>query len=169
LSVCIVVRPASTEDLGLLSEHLHLWGPPDYHERKLREQCTGKVAWLIAWYDGLPAGHLQIGWSGTDRPELLPHLGDCPHISRVGVRADMRSQGIGSALLEAAEGLIRLRGYTRVGLGVGIENMGARRLYERLGYRDAHLGTYTIRWHRYQGRAISEQVEEVCRYLWKEL
>ena len=169
MTVPIAVRPASTEDLCLLNEHLHLWGPPDYHRRKLTEQRTGEIVWLIAWSDDLPVGHLQIGWSGTDRPELRAHLGDCPHISRVGVRADMRSQGIGSALVEAAEDLIRMRGYTRVGLGVGIDNVRARRLYERLGYSDIGLGAYTISWYQYEGSDIRERIEEVCQYLWKEL
>jgi GNAT superfamily N-acetyltransferase len=156
-------------DLALLNEHLHLWGPPDYHERKIREQLSGEVFWLIAWRDDLPVGHLQIGWSGAERPEFEAHLGDCPHVSRVGVRAEMRSQGIGSALIEAAEDIIRKRGYSRVGLGVGVDNVRARQLYQRLGYGDCGHGTYTVSWTQYDGNETRGRVEEVCIYLWKEL
>ena len=169
MPVPAVVRPASTEDLALLNEHLHLWGPPDYHERKLGEQRSGEMLWLIAWHDGLPVGHLQIGWSGTERPEMQAHLGNCPHVSRVGVRADMRSQGIGSSLIEGAEDIIRKRGYSKVGLGVGIENVRARQLYQRLGYRHSGHRTYTICWYQYDGNESPERVEEVCVYLLKDL
>jgi GNAT superfamily N-acetyltransferase len=164
-----VVRPASMRDLALLNEHLHLWGPLDYHERKIEEQLSGGVLWLIAWRDGLPVGHLQIGWSGAERPEMASHLGDCPHVSRVGVRAEMRSQGIGSAMIEAAEDIIRKRGYGRVGLAVAIDNDRARRLYQRLGYRGCGHGTYTVSWYQYDGNEPRERVEEVCIYLWKDL
>jgi ribosomal protein S18 acetylase RimI-like enzyme len=55
------------------------------------------------------------------------------------VLQERRNQGVGTALLLEAENLVRERGQSHVSLGVGVDNPNARRLYERLGYRDAGL------------------------------
>lgn len=44
-----------------------------------------------------------------------------------------RGRGVGGRLMEAAEELARHRG--RIACAVGLDNPGARRLYERRGYR----------------------------------
>ncbi len=43
-------------------------------------------------------------------------------------------EAVGTCLMRKAEGLARLRGVPRLGLGVGVENPPAAALYERLGY-----------------------------------
>jgi ribosomal protein S18 acetylase RimI-like enzyme len=48
---------------------------------------------------------------------------------------ERRSRGIGTALMTAAERLVRSRGYGAIVLGVEDSNPRARRLYERHGYR----------------------------------
>jgi ribosomal protein S18 acetylase RimI-like enzyme len=63
-----------------------------------------------------------------------------PEIGDVWVVPDRRGQGIGSELTRAAERLAAARGHERISLSVSLEkNPGARRLYERLGYRDAGI------------------------------
>ena len=47
---------------------------------------------------------------------------------------ELRSRGVGTALMAAAEELVCSRGYGAIVLGVEDSNPGARRLYERLGY-----------------------------------
>jgi ribosomal-protein-alanine acetyltransferase len=53
----------------------------------------------------------------------------------IAVAADARGQGIGEALLEAAERAASRRGCARLRLEVRVDNAGAQRLYERRGYR----------------------------------
>ncbi len=51
------------------------------------------------------------------------------------VRSTYRGAGIGSHLLQTAEADLNQRGFQRVCLNVGRDNLDARRLYERMGYR----------------------------------
>jgi GNAT superfamily N-acetyltransferase len=165
----MVIKPATLEDLPHLNQHLRLWGPPDYHERQIRGQADGGRLWLIAWRDGRPVGHLALNWAGASRPEIRAYVRDCPHLSAIGVQETLRSQGIGRALIEAAERRVLEQGYPRVGLGVSIDNIRARALYERLGYQDWGHGLYMIQWDSYDEQGNKEPVEERCIYLVKEL
>jgi mycothiol synthase len=56
-------------------------------------------------------------------------------ISEIEVAEQHRSKGYGSAMLRAAEPALVARGVRRCGLHVFGDNIGARRLYRRLGYR----------------------------------
>lgn len=47
-----------------------------------------------------------------------------------------RGRGVAAALVGAQLGWARAEGFRRVGLMVNVENVTARRLYERLGFRD---------------------------------
>lgn len=62
----------------------------------------------------------------------------------VAVREGRRGEGIGARLLHALEGLARERGFERLSLSVDTENP-ARRLYERLGYRQISLDDDGVR------------------------
>jgi GNAT superfamily N-acetyltransferase len=78
-----------------------------------------------AWYRLFPAEDPGWGFVATDVPELS-----------IGVAAEARGRGVGSALLDALLTLARERGYRAVSLSVDRRNP-ARRLYERKGFRDA--------------------------------
>ncbi|WP_406735695.1 GNAT family N-acetyltransferase [Thioclava sp. GXIMD4215] len=56
-------------------------------------------------------------------------------VDGLSVRADQRSRGIGAALITAVCTEARRRGYVQLRLDVVKENMRARALYERLGFR----------------------------------
>jgi ribosomal protein S18 acetylase RimI-like enzyme len=73
-----------------------------------------------------PDGVMQAGCKG----ELAFRSA---HVSELWVHEDLRGQGIGAALLARAEAFAVERGCTRLHLET--RNEGARRLYERLGYR----------------------------------
>jgi RimJ/RimL family protein N-acetyltransferase len=55
-------------------------------------------------------------------------------------------RGSGTALVQAGEDTARRLGHRRLALGVGVDNPGARRLYERLGYADCGNGTIVGTW-----------------------
>jgi GNAT superfamily N-acetyltransferase len=89
--------------------------------------------YLVAWDGDEPVGHAHVAWERT-------RLG-VPEIGDVWVLPERRGEGIGSDLTRAAERLAAARGHDRISLSVSLEqNPGARRLYERLGYRDVGLG-----------------------------
>ena len=61
------------------------------------------------------------------------------HISDLYVEESCRREGVGRALVEAALALARARGLECVTLEVETDNAGARRLYEKLGFRGESL------------------------------
>jgi len=79
-----------------------------------------------------------------------------------------RRRGIATALTAAAEREAAAQGHARISLGHSIANDAARRLYERLGYRNAGLdpervqGTVLMR-----GRRV--EVDDTLIHLVKDL
>ena len=93
--------------------------------------------YLVAWDGTEPVGHVNVGWS---RSKLgAPALGD------MFVLPDRRSRGVGTALAHGAERLIASRGHSRLTLSVAETNLGARRLYERLGFEPADVPHERVR------------------------
>ena len=93
----------------------------------------------------------------------MPELG---HLEVVG---PLWGRGIGTALIRAAEATARRFGHNRLLLGVGVDNPGARRLYERLGYVDWGHGTIVGTWleRDHDGRPVT--LSETCHVLVKRL
>jgi GNAT superfamily N-acetyltransferase len=87
--------------------------------------------YLVAWDRGVPIGHVHIAWSDTELG--LPELQD------MYVLPERRSEGIGGALVAAAEHVAVDRGHDHCSLSVGEGNRRARSLYERLGYAPAQV------------------------------
>lgn len=67
---------------------------------------------------------------------LIDHVRfeDASEIGQLSTDPVLQRQGLGSILIEAAEFRIRGRGHQWSILGVEVENVRARKLYERLGY-----------------------------------
>jgi ribosomal protein S18 acetylase RimI-like enzyme len=80
-----------------------------------------------AWYRLFPPDDPACGFVASDVPELS-----------IGVRDGARGRGVGGALLEALLSAAREQGYRAVSLSVDRQNP-ARRLYERVGFRDAGI------------------------------
>jgi ribosomal protein S18 acetylase RimI-like enzyme len=114
----IAVRPLTDAELPLADGRLPL--------HRLGQK--GERTYLVAWESGDPIGHAHIAWKGR---------GDIPEIQDAFVLPDRRGEGIGSALTAAAEREAAARGHRQIGLTVSLANVGARRLYERLGYADS--------------------------------
>jgi GNAT superfamily N-acetyltransferase len=88
----------------------------------------------------------------TDRGEVVgvcqvmvfPHFqhtgGWCCELESVHVRADYRSQGVGTQLLEAAEALARREGCYRMQLTSRNVRLDAHRFYERQGFEATSQG-----------------------------
>ena len=65
------------------------------------------------------------------------------HVEVLAVEAAARRRGVGQALMTAAEGWARSRGYRRITLNVFAQNECARQFYDRLGYQPE-----TVHYHR---------------------
>jgi ribosomal protein S18 acetylase RimI-like enzyme len=165
------VRPLVDDELAPVQKAL----PPEHpeaHVRRLASQRSGRVTYLIAWLDGRPVGHVLLRWGGTTNSEVVWLLGGPerhPYIEALLVHHDYRSRTVGSQLLQEAERLARERGHRRIGLSVAVENVRARALYERLGYRDAEVGEFASTWSYIDETGIEVIESETCCYLIKEL
>jgi ribosomal protein S18 acetylase RimI-like enzyme len=78
-------------------------------------------------------------------------------------------QGIGAALIRAAEGTARRLGHDRISLTVGRDNPDARRLYERLGYVDWARGPVVGTWQEPGHDGMPVTLSLVCDVLVKNL
>jgi GNAT superfamily N-acetyltransferase len=116
------------------------------HLLRFRRQQEGRSTYLLAWLGGIPVAHLDILWEGSDLESVREHLPDCPEMNAIVVASDYRSKGIGSELIHAAEAMVKDRGFRKACIGVATDNPRARKLYERLGYRDWGHGIVEESW-----------------------
>ena len=91
---------------------------------------------LVAEVDGEVVGMCQL--------IVFRHVqhrgGRCAELESVHVRADLRSTGIGGALLEAAVEAARAAGCYRVQLSSNVARADAHRFYGRHGFAPTHVG-----------------------------
>lgn len=116
-----------SSDLPLLEKWLAA-GPPRKHQKRIEGQRAAAMAYLIAWAGKRPVGHVLIRWGGSKTKYIAARVRKCPDLEDLRIDPDFRRQGIGSALMRAAERLVRGRGFKRVGLSVGVRNETARAL-----------------------------------------
>ena len=166
----VEIRPIVEAEIALL-ETCFPEGGSAKHAERLSHQQRGEVVYLVAWHQGKPVGHVLLKWSGSQDQQVVRQLkAACPDVEDLFVLAGLRSQGIGRQLLEAAEQLVSQQGFTMIGLSVGAEtNDPARRLYERLGYQDAHFGEYAETGEYLDEKGQHHVWKEVCIYLIKGL
>ena len=88
---------------------------------------------LVAELDGAVVGHLVLTFERMG-PYIRDDMRDYAHIADLYVRAALRSQGIGTALINEAERLAIARGMKRILLGVVHGNTNAESAYRRQGY-----------------------------------
>lgn len=92
------------------------------------------LAWL-AFSAGEPVG-VCVGFGGFSTFRAMPLL----NIHDLAVLPAVRGQGIGRALLAAAEAHARATGCCKLTLEVQEDNAPARALYARFGFRDVTYG-----------------------------
>ncbi len=108
------------------------WSGDTVHDQ-FRSVAAGRRLVLVAEYEGYAVGTVALEWNS---PHYRTAGGQhSAHISNLVVRPAHQRQGIGRALVEAAEAAADSRGYSVVTIGVDQPNRYARRLYERWGYQ----------------------------------
>lgn len=161
----IDIRRCRAVDVDVLELAMPSWGLSRFHERRFEQQESGASVYLIAWDGPQPVGHLNLRWSPGD-PAPAALLPECAEVNALGVwPAERRNQGIGSMLLDEAEGRAAAAGRTLIGLAVEQGNHGARRLYERRGYRDWGQGLVASTWTWIDHDGREQLVEELDAYL----
>lgn len=117
-------------------------------QRALRRGTGGSVQCLAATVAGVPVGKAVVdfgpcaGRSGIE----FPPAGAL--IAELEVHPGFRGRGIGTRMVRAAEEVIARRGRSEARIAVDDDNLAARRLYERLGYRpvDSRRAEWVERW-----------------------
>lgn len=110
----------------------------EWFDRGMHEAWNRRSLFLIAQVEGEPVGYVIAG--PTNDP-WRPHPDDprtaqkVAEIYELHVKPSRRRQGVGSALVAAAERELTLQGYSYVTLGRLGRNMAAAQLYARRGYR----------------------------------
>jgi ribosomal protein S18 acetylase RimI-like enzyme len=134
LASLVIIRHATADDLPALE-----WGGELIHFRRIfadayRLMQSGEV---MMWVVDLPGigviGQLFVHLYGHEKEKNngRPHA----YVYGFRVQSIYRNLGIGSRLLQTAESELAHNGFCRVTLNVARDNDGARRLYERFGYR----------------------------------
>jgi GNAT superfamily N-acetyltransferase len=162
----VEIRPGTAADLPTLMEAL---GERHWFADRLARQLRGGGVVLVAWLDGRPVGDVYLDCEPAAEPEVRRHLPGVPTLDHLEVLGPLWGRGIGTALVRAAEDTARQLGYERLALGVGLENLRARRLYERLGYADWGHGTVVGAWVEHPDHGPPVPVSEVCDMLVKRL
>lgn len=99
----------------------------------LSEQAAGNIVFAAAWRDQQLLGTVVLDFRSDNAPELK-HLY---------VHEAFRGAGAGTAMCRWIETRAAKQGFDKLYLGVGINNPGARRLYQRLGFSPAGRTTTT--------------------------
>ena len=136
----LVIRPMRPSE----REHVERVVWPWLLERRIQAHDAGQITFLVGWLGDEPVCHVLVRW-WTDDPRHA-HLPRVPFVEHLGVVEQWRNQGCGWRLMDAAEALARSRGHERVILAVALDNHGARRLYERRGYRDLGFEPQLLSW-----------------------
>jgi len=126
------IRPAEPHELDAIIAAEESPATREHHRERWAQQLRGEAVYLLARENGRVVGHTMLrrhSWyaevqAGPDPAEI-----NALHVYEQG-------RGVGTAIIAAAEQLARDWGYSAIGLGVGPDNPRARRLYERLGYRE---------------------------------
>ncbi|WP_151481019.1 GNAT family N-acetyltransferase [Streptomyces albicerus] len=156
------------EDIAVLEQFLPSHSVDGSHGARFARQEAGDSTYLIPWSDGRPVGHAEVRWTGCAAPEVRAAQPGCPELNGLFVWPEsLRSRGIGTALVRAAEELAIARGTGLMGLGVGDDNPRAAALYARLGYRPAV--TYVDRWAYLDLDGERQECADPCVFLVKPL
>lgn len=80
---------------------------------------------------------LGVLWRGlrVESQLIKPPQESCLYVAHVGVTPTLQGKGIGTRLLRYAEDEARAQGIPHLSLDVSVQNPGAQRLYERLGFQ----------------------------------
>jgi GNAT superfamily N-acetyltransferase len=130
------IRSGDLDDAERIAQLLHDFnteyddptpGPRDLARRIRQLLEAGEISVLLAGAEAQGLALLRF------RPSLWKEALDC-YLEELYVVPDLRGQGIGRALMEAAIELARIQGAYYMYVGTSEDDMAARALYESFGF-----------------------------------
>ena len=146
----LILHAIKEDDLDEIAAAFHSIGwdkPRSLYENYLLQQSQGTRSVIIARENGKFCGYVTIKWL-SDYSNFKQQ--NIPEVVDLNVLPTFRNKGIGSKLIKACETMAAERGYTNIGLGVGmtVDYGHAQRLYVQLGYIPDGCGI------NYKGQAL---------------
>jgi ribosomal protein S18 acetylase RimI-like enzyme len=163
LDMVVSLRPATADDLPKLEWYGQYQHFRNLFRRAFREQQTGRRLILLAIVNDFPIGQIFIQYHTRRAHARAPRA----YFYSFRVMEMFRGQGIGTWLLQEAEAIVSDRGLQWATIAAAKENVAARRLYERLGYRI--IGEDAGHWSYIDHRGRTCKVDEPCWLLEKKL
>jgi GNAT superfamily N-acetyltransferase len=160
------IRPATDADLAALVAAV---GQRRFFSEHLARQEAGGGVLLVAWLDGRPVGDVFLDLGPATEAPVRRHLPGVPILIHLEVLGPFQRRGIGTALIHAGEDTARRLGHQQLAMGVGLDNHGARRLYERLSYTDWGHGTVVASWQEHDDAGAAVTVTETINMLVRRL
>lgn len=135
------LRQHDCEEIVRNNKQLGWHKPASLYDNYLEEIASGRRAAFVGLMSEAIAGYLTIRWESAYRRFREDGI---PEISDFNVFPSFRRLGVGTALMDAAEGLVATRSTTcGIGFGLGPNYGAAQRLYVLRGYvPDAHGAQY---------------------------
>lgn len=165
LEIC----PCKKSDLELLEQSMPSGGNSRFHEKRFQNQEEKGDLYLIAWLGDEPVGGVLITFNGPAE-DLVRNKGyKDPVLTGLFVKNEYRGHGIATQLIERSEGIIFEKGFKQSCLAVGVANTPAKKLYEKLGYKDWGKGEYEISWDAINEKGETIKQDELCMLLYKDL
>ncbi|MFG2737780.1 GNAT family N-acetyltransferase [Streptomyces harbinensis] len=127
---CTVVVPVSVRDLLPTDLPACTWADTPTHLRQVERELARAAAGEADYLAVCPPSGLPVAIGGID----YRTSGTAGTLWQLAVLPALRSQGLGTLLIRAAEQRISRRGLLRAELAVEEDNHRARALHERLGY-----------------------------------
>jgi ribosomal protein S18 acetylase RimI-like enzyme len=144
----INIKRISSKSLVKIEEHLN-FDPNTFskHKDRLGMQISGTCDYFIIYYKSIPVGHAFMKWTGIEKTVIPQKPEKCPDLEDLFVIPKLRSQGLGSLMIEYCIKLAREKGFKKIGLGVAIENVKAQKLYESFNFVDSGILPYKEIWY----------------------
>lgn len=166
----ITIKPSKKEELDLLEKEFSPNSYSNYHFKRYGEQEKDEGIYLIAWHNATPIGHLLLRWNAYTKDLSNGFPNGVPYLVAIGTKEAFRRKGIATKLIQTAEKLVKEKGFKNIGLAVGSkDNPNAKRLYEKLGYKDWGKGEITQCWEYIDKQGNKGVESEVCIYMLKNL
>jgi ribosomal protein S18 acetylase RimI-like enzyme len=132
----IVIRLMNESDCTIISELFQAQGwdkPLSLYERYYAEQLKNARDVYVAEFNNEIAGYVTIQWQS---PYDYFQQNNIPEIKDLNTLIIFRNRGIATALMNIAEKRVQEKGYSIIGLGVGLySDYGiAQRMYVKRGY-----------------------------------
>ncbi len=130
----LTIRPMTERDIDGIVRTFAVWNKPRaQYQRYLNEQLMGERTVLVAWRGNKVVGYVTIVWESSYEPFRRQGI---PEIVDLNVMTEYQRQGIGTALIHAAERVALQHSKTVIGISViqSPEYAAANRLYPQLGY-----------------------------------